>query len=279
MVFNLKCNRVNFLVSAAVFLAVAVLVCNFPSGFFYVGSAGLSGEELLVNPDFESNYVGWRQTHWRSAGGEPTTTSWKSYSSAAQMSVSGYDLSYYAVGLEQGDGPLPLWSYPTYQGLNVTVKEGTVISWTGSMDRETVSPVGCLGMGLNLWFNVYLQNGSVLPLELFLFFYQDGTYALPVGSYRDYGYRGSSELEKLFDGAVDSYPTVWRYFYFHVDQLKQGITKTEIFDLNDYVNVVREKAGDPYNSAVFELCRVVACMEVFNGEGCFTVNNLSLKQQ
>lgn len=278
MVFNLKCNRVNFLVSAAVFLAVAVLVCNFPSGFFYVGSAGLSGEELLVNPDFESNYVGWRQTHWRSAGGEPTTTSWKSYSSAAQMSVSGYDLSYYAVGLEQGDGPLPLWSYPTYQGLNVTVKEGTVISWTGSMDRETVSPVGCLGMGLNLWFNVYLQNGSVVPLELFLFFYQDGTYALPVGSYRDYGYRGSSELEKMFDSAVDQYPTVWRYFYFHAAQLKEGVTQTITLDLNDYVEVVREKAGEPYKSASYELCRVVACMEVFNGEGQFTVNELSLRQ-
>jgi hypothetical protein len=279
MEFNLKGNRVNFVVFVAALLVVAILVCNFPSGLYSSGVATPAGQELLVNPDFTNNYVGWRQTHWRSAGDEPTSTQWKSYSSAAQMSVSGYDLSYYAVGLEQGDGPLPLWSYPTYQGLNVTVKEGTVISWTGSMDRETVSPVGCLGMGLNLWFNVYLQNGSVLPLELFLFFYQDGTYALPVGSYRDYGYRGSSELEKLFDGAVDSYPTVWRYFYFHVDQLKQGITKTEIFDLNDYVNVVREKAGDPYNSAVFELCRVVACMEVFNGEGCFTVNNLSLKQQ
>lgn len=275
--FRVKGFNASRLVWVGVVVVLVLAVLTVPSGQFSSSllSSPCGGVQVLVNSDFDGE-SGWRRTDWRSAGGVASSSFWVEVDSGVQMGVSGHDLSFYAVGESQGDGPKGLWSRVPYGGLDVSVNGSfcNVVTWRGSIDKAEVD-AGCLGVGVNAWFDVQLVNGSVVPLEIFVFVYQDGLYELPVGGFKDYGYRGQF-YEAVLDVGGASMP--WRYFYYHIAQVPVVQEGEVSFELNDCLQVIREQAGEPYYSGEFVLVRMDAVMELFNAEGKFTIDYLGLTQ-
>lgn len=240
------------------------------SGTFNVQEAIFTGDvEALINPDFEGLH-GWAESTWRSAGGKPSTAAYSESSSSVSMSISGYDASFYAVALSQGAGPTPFrWGERSlYVPINSSCSN--IVAWRGSMDRENVSVVSCLGMGVDFWFDACLPDGEVKPVELYVFFYMSGAYALPIGSFKhvvrqDYNYSSSTM------------GLAWDYMYFHHSQDSLGLGCEHNFELADYIMRFKEYLPE-YREAEFTLCRVDACMELFYASGSFTIDHLGLQQ-
>lgn len=262
----------------ALCLAVAYLVVK-PSGYYYsTPPAALNSPVgLLRDVDFDLAHDEWQMTDWSSKDGDAASAYWLAGASEITMGVSGYEASFYAVGVGQGYGADSLWPQPdTSRRINVEVNGSchNVFKWRGTVNNASTMPVGCFGVGLNLWFDVILQDGSKLPVEMNIFFYQQGVNALPVGSFKDYGLRGN-----FFDGLFEEpVPAPWRFFYFHPFQLTVGEVGEFTFELNDYVDVVKSEAGEPYANGRFIFCGANVVLEVFMGGGEFTVDYCSFEQ-
>ena len=238
-----------------------------PDGSFSIEQPSTlsNSRQLLANPDFNQGSNEWYATAWSSSGNYPTHKQFTFDSSSVTLSQSGNDLSFYAVSLCQGGGPSAFnWGTRSlYVPVNASCH--TVVSWRGRMDAEDVSPVGCLGMGVDFWFDAKLSNGTMAPVEMYVFMYQKGVYALPTQSYHDFGVRQDSGFQ-------------WLYMYFHPWQDAVGGFMEHRFELNDYVELMKAKAEAPYSSAEFILTKVDACMELFMGSGTFTIDYLGLEQ-
>ena len=131
-------------------------------------------------------------------------------------------------------------------------------------------------MGVNFWLNVIENGEAIETLELYVFLYQDGFYKIPVGSWKDYGYRGTQWFEAFSDASNEN---VWRFYYFHPTQLSFGETVEYSFSLNRCLDVVRADAGETYRNAdSFVLTRIDPVMEMIMANGSFTVEMLSLTQ-
>ena len=144
------------------------------------------------------------------------------------------------------------------------------------MNRGETIATGALGMGVNFFLDVIKDGQPVETLELYIFFFQDGFYTIPVDSYKDYGYRGTQWFEELAQAPSED---VWRFFYFHPLQLEFGETREITFSLNKCLEIVRKTGGETYENADrFHLTRIMSVMEMIMAEGSFTTESLSLKR-
>lgn len=264
-------------------LAVGILLISLLSptqhNSFKEPPQNVVGLERLKNPDMIDNkdLWQWNQASWRSQGGMPTSASWTHNPSSITMSLKASDNSFYAIGVSQGGGPTTLWAWHT-GNLNLIINPTAhnIVTWRGSVDYTKLQKIGCLGIGVNAWFDVTLSNGTQVPVEIFVFVYQEGVYTIPVDTFKDYGYRGSSWYEGFLSN--EQHRMSWRYFYYHPVQLEKGKLGEFRFELNDALDTIRNHAGEPYASATFTLQRIDAVMEMFMSEGTFTIDKLSFMQ-
>ena len=190
------------------------------------------------------------------------------------MSQSGYNTNFYAVGLGQGGGPT-VFNWGNQKNLYTSINSSyyNLVTWRGRMDNVSITPISCLGMGVDVWFDAELQNGTLLAVEMFIFFRQDGLYKLPENTFRNFGFRQD------FNYSDSQMGLKWLYMYFHPWQDSIGIVSEHRFELNDYVSLLKQKAGMPYSEAQFYLTKVDVVMELFMASGVFTVDYLGLEQQ
>jgi len=249
-----------------------------PTGYYYhTPPATLENAVVLLkDPDFNNGFTEWWKTHWSSKDGTETTAQWNLLDSKIQMGTSGYDASFYAVGVGQGYGPDSLWKQPADdRRINVEINNTfhNVVSWIGTVDYAKVLPIGSFGVGLNIWYDVILQNSTKLPFEMNIYFYQQGVTTLPIGSFKNY-VRGNF-FDSFFEEDV---PASWCFFYFHPYQAQVGVESSFTLELSDYVYVAQAEAGEPYSSGRFILTGVNVVLELFMAEGIFTVSYCSLQQ-
>jgi len=223
------------------------------------------GTELLINPTLENNASGWDRGSWRFISKSWAPSTWTDEEGKVTMDLSGYDRSFYCISLAQHP------NQPIYDK-----QHQYIVTWKGKMNNGDTLPTGCLGMGVNFWLDVMQNNQLVETLELYVFFYQKGFYTIPVGSWKDYGYRGSYWYETIVDAPNED---TWRFFYFHPFQLKFGETTEYTFSLDKCLDIVRQNAGEQYKNAdYFILTSIDPVMEMFMAEGSFTVETLSLRR-
>ena len=226
------------------------------------------GTELLINPSLANNCSGWHFGAWRfldSSWVSGCNWTFGNGSVTMEMATATGDQSFYCTMIEE-----PYLDQPIYD-----LQNEYVVTWKGSMDSGKTRTVGALGMGVNFFLDAIKDGEPVETLELYIFFYQDGFYTIPVGTYKDYGYRGSYWFENIVEEPSED---TWRFFYFHPLQLKFGETREIAFSLNKCLEIVRKKGGEIYENAdSFHLTRVMSVMEMIMAEGSFTTEYVSLK--
>ncbi len=223
------------------------------------------GTELLFNPNLHDNSTGWDKGAWRFISESWAPSTWIFREDSVTMSMKAYDQSFHCIGLAQ-------WTDIPIHDLQHQYQ----VTFKGAINNAKTLSAGALGMGVNLWLEA-IQNGEVADtLELYVFFHQKGFYTIPVGAFKDYGYRGSYWFEQISDKKND---TPWRFFYFHPTQLNFNETRELTFSLNNCLETVRNNAGAAYqNAEYFRLFRIDPVMEMIMGEGTFTVEMLSLRR-
>lgn len=225
------------------------------------------GTELLFNPSLSNNATGWGFGSWRFVsqnwwdGGKFNFQEGK-----VTMTLSGRDNSFYCINIgQQPHQPI----YDRQHEYQVT--------WRGAVHNAETMSTGALGVGVNLWLDVIKNGQTQEVLELLIFFYQSGFYTIPVGAFKDYGYRGTYWFENIAD-APSRDPSTWRFFYFHPVQLEFGKNEEITFSLSECLQAVRENAETIRDADSFRLTEVTAVMELFMAEGNFTTEHLSLKR-
>jgi len=229
-------------------------------------TAQKDGTELLPNPTLANNCSGWHFGAWRFVSSSWAPSTWTFEDGRVTMEMAtGYDRSFYCTMIERPDLDVPIRD----------LQHDYVVTWRGSMNSGEAKATGALGMGVNFFLDAIKDGEPVETLELYIFFFQGGFYTIPVGSYKDYGYRGSYWFEKIAEGPNDE---TWRFFYFHPLQLDFGKTETISFSLTKCLETVRQNAGETYLTADrFQLTRIMSVMEMVMAEGSFTTEHLSLK--
>lgn len=224
------------------------------------------GTELLTNPTLANNCSGWHFGAWRFLSSTWATSNWTFEEGKVTIEmVTGFDRSFYCTMIENPELDQPIYD----------LQHQYVVTWRGSMDHGETMATGALGMGVNLFLDAIKDGHPVETLELYIFFFQDGFYTIPVGSYKDYGYRGSYWFEELVQEPNEN---TWRFFYFHPLQLEFGKTREITFNLNKCLEIVRRKGGEIYENAdSFRLTRIMSVMEMIMAEGKFTTEHLSIK--
>lgn len=225
------------------------------------------GIELLVNPTLANNCSGWHFGAWRFLNSTWAKSDWTFEDGRVSIYMdTGVDRSFYCAMIEQ-----PYHSQPIYD-----LEHEYIATWRGSMNSGKVKPPGALGMGVNFFLDAIRAGQKVDTIELYIFFYMEGYYELPIGTFKDYGYRGSYWFETLVE---EDNPETWRYYYFHPVQLEFGKIREISFSLNRCLETVRTNAGGPFESAdSFRLTRVMSVMEMILAEGSFSTEYVSLKQ-
>ena len=254
---------------AVLVLAVAGIIMlsvfTLPSGTSNdILSTKKDGTELLTNPTLANNCSNWDFGSWRFVSQSWTPSTWNFEEGKVTMTLQGYDRSFYCINIAQ------------HTDIKIYDRQyDYIITWKGAVHEAETLPSGALGVGVNLWLDVIKDSQTQEVLELYVFFYQQGFYTIPVGSYKDYGYRGSYWFEAISDTPSEE---TWRFFYFHPIQLKLGKTTEVTFSLNQCLETVRQNAGETYKNAdSFHLTRIDSVMEMIMAKGTFTTETLSLK--
>jgi len=233
-----------------------------PTGSDSILESARSGTELLVNPRLYNAASGWNIGSWRSLSQTQHPSNW-TFDDGVSVFMVGNDTSFYVSEI--------------MQHLNMPVfdlSHDYLVTWRGSVNHAALFGTGTLGVGVNLWFDV-IEDGVVQEeLELLVFFYQQGFYTIPVGSFKDYGYRGSNWFENVVDSPSRENDT-WRFFYFHPTQLKIGETEEVTFSLSKCLGIIQNSG---YETASFRLKSIHSVLELFHAEGEFCTEFLSLKQ-
>ena len=265
----MKKNRFQIIVLVLAFSAI-LLVMPFilPTGISNnILTSPKEGTELIPNPTLTNNATGWHFGAWRFLDSTWAPSNWIFEEGKVTMEMAtGYDRSFYCTMVEN-----PELNQPIYD-----LQHEYIVTWKGAMNNGKAKPTGALGMGVNFFLDA-IKNGRVVDtVELYIFFFQDGFYTIPVGSYKDYGYRGSLWFEELVQEPSDE---TWRFFYFHPLQLEFGETREISFSLNRCLEVVRNNGGPNFEDAeCFHLTRVMSVMEMIMAEGSFSTEYVSLKQ-
>lgn len=259
------------LIFAVIIIFLLLLVS--PHGLFKTeNTPPISGTQVLLNPELTDNHRWWKADGgWSSSNFYPTNA--KSYyiDDRVTLSQSGYLPSFYAVAISQGAGPTEFhWASRQVPYVSVNSSFRNIVSWRGSMDYSYVAPTGCLGMGIDFWFDAELQNGTLAPVELYVFFYMEGVYTLPVDSFK-------SVLRSDYNYSGKTMGLPWDYMYFHPFQDEKNVIMEHSFELYDYITIFKQNKP-VYAQSSFILTRVDGCMELFMGEGTFTVDYVGLTQ-
>ena len=255
-----------FVLAFSAILAVVPLIL--PTGVsMNILTSSKEGTELLVNPTLANNCSDWHFGAWRFLDSTwVSECNWTFGDGKVSMEMAAEDQSFYCTMIEQ-----PYHNQPIYD-----LQNEYVVTWRGSMNSGKAQTVGALGMGVNFFLDAIKDGEAVETLELYIFFFQDGFYTIPVESFKDYGYRGSYWFEELVQEPSEE---TWRYFYYHPIQLEFGKTREITFSLNRCLEVVRLNAGSVYEGAdSFRLTRVMSVMELIYAEGSFTTEYVSLKE-
>jgi len=256
-----------------IFAVVTVVPFLVPTG---TGSSILveprAGVELLNNPGLANNVSGWDCGSWRFLSQSWYPSVWVFGGDEVTVSLQGNDTSFYCAEVVQ------------HTDLNILDKQNEyVVSWRGVLHEAEVRVAGTLGVGVNLWLDVIKDGEFVEELELLVFFYQKGFNTIPVGSFKDYGYRGSYWFENIVD---DPQNEDWRFFYFHPVQLRFDEAESITFSLSKCLEIVRDNWDENYGGGgggvydgidYFRLTKVHSVMELFNAEGKFTTEEFSIK--
>ena len=261
------------------FLAVgfgitALMLIVAPHGWFQPQPPHIltDAAQIFYNPDLTSSHANWSRSDWSSAGLYPTNAQITPVNGEVILSQSGYRESFYAVAITQGGSPAAFdwapWQMP-YVSVNSSFHN--VITWRGKMDSANLMPAGCLGMGIDFWFDAEFPDGTLKPVELYVFFYMKGVYAIPVASYK-------AMIREDYNHTSGKIDIIWDYIYFHHSQDTLGAYTTHTFELHDYVVALKQQLPT-YRNAQFWLARVDACMELFMGSGQFTIDYLGLQQK
>jgi len=256
----MKKNHRNILIIVFVFVVISTVPFLIPTGSDSILCAARSGTELLVNPELSNNASGWDIGSWRSLSQTQHPSTW-AFDDGVSVFMVGNDTSFYVSEIVQ---------YPNLLVLDLSYDY--LVTWKGSVDHAELFGAGTLGVGVNLWFDV-IEDGVVQEeLELLVFFYQKGFYTIPVGSFKDYGYRGVNWFENIVDSPSRDSDT-WRFFYFHPTQLEIGEANEVTFSLTKCLSIVRSEG---YEYSVFRLKSVHSVLELFSAKGQFTTSFLSL---
>jgi len=251
------------------FTTIFILWLNFgPKGTFTASLTDMEGTELL-NPLTDTDY--WGKGIWSSHNDYPTSAKVDYTPTGVTLSQKGEALGFYAVSIAHGGGPSVLkWTRDIF--FNVSLEKQLIVSYTGIINGAVADPpLGWVAQGLDFWFDVKLPDGTLAPFELFIHFYENGIWSLPVGTFNTFGVRQDYDYNKMSMG------TPWLYTYFHASQDEIGVETTHRFSLNEYVEIVKARVPE-FKNGEFFLMRIETPMEILFGEGSFTVKKLSLQQ-
>ena len=253
-------------------VGIFLLVLVSPHGLISVENPpSTTGTQALLNPELTDGHAWWSESDWSSSNFYPTNAKHETVGDRVTMSQSGYLPSFYAVALSQGAGPTEFgWAAKQIPHVSINSSFRNVVFWRGSIDYTSLQLVGCLAMGIDFWFDAKLPNGTLAPVEMYVFFYMEGVYALPAGSFK-------TVLRQDYNHSSGSMGMAWDYIYFHPYQDRKNTIAEHSFELHDFIAKLKH-AKPVYAQADFTLTRVDACMEMFMAEGTFTVDYVGLTQ-
>jgi hypothetical protein len=263
----------RWIILAAIVLTLLYCLVG-PSGLFDTEHSLVplvNSNQILVNPEINGYHDGWFLSDWSSANNYPTSQQTLTKNGSVSLKQSGYDVSFYAVALCQGTAP-EMWRSEPAPTIYASVNGSYVnqVTWTGIIESASTLPTGCLGVGIDFWFDAIRPDGTTDSIECYVFFYMTGVYNLPVGSYK-------YVARQDFNTSSSVMTKTWDYIYFHHSQDPIGVEQTHVFELNKYVEVFKQNRCE-LRDADFRLARVDCCMELFCGAGQFTVDYCGFEQ-